>query len=117
MREWVGTVVADALRFAVRYDGGGAVPRARDNWQPEEGSAAYVVESLVMELKRTVLVRPKPARPGQLPPRVWHEHVYNIAKVSGPFILVWWSSSQVLVLCCDRHEHVNHIAKVIGPLA
>lgn len=83
VREWVGMVVADALRFAVRYDGGGEVARARDNWQAEEGSAAYVVDSLVIELKRTVALRPKPARPGQLPPRMWHEHVYNIAKVGG----------------------------------
>ncbi|BDA41234.1 probable ubiquitin carboxyl-terminal hydrolase FAF-X [Coccomyxa sp. Obi] len=80
VREWVGTVVSDALRFAVRYDGGGEMPRARDNWQPEEGSTAYVIEGLVLELKRAVAVRPKPARPGQLPPRHWHEHVYNIAK-------------------------------------
>lgn len=109
VREWVGTVVSDALRFAVRYDGGGEVPRARDSWQPEEGSAAYVVESLVMELKRTVAVRPKPARPGQLPPRLWHEHVYNIAKVGGSLVCRGRLSGLLQIVGCRLHDWLSDL--------
>ena len=80
MREWVGNVVTDALVFAVRYDGGGEISAASEE-MPEQGSAAWVVESLVSALKRTVTLRPRPAKLGQMQPRLWNEQTYNIIRV------------------------------------
>jgi hypothetical protein len=87
VREWVGQVVTDALVFAVRYDGGGEITLTRDDL-PEEGSAAWVVEMLVIALRRTVGLRPRAVKPGQMAPRLWNEQNYNIIRVRSSFLLV-----------------------------
>ncbi|EIE24996.1 hypothetical protein COCSUDRAFT_46553 [Coccomyxa subellipsoidea C-169] len=80
VREWVGQMVIDALQFAVRYDGGGEIALAREEFATEEGSAAWVVEILVTELRRAVALRPRPTKPGQMQPRLWNEQIYNIIR-------------------------------------
>ncbi len=75
-------MVIDALQFAVRYDGGGEIALAREEFATEEGSAAWAVEILVTELRRAVALRPRPTKPGQMQPRLWNEQIYNIIRVS-----------------------------------
>lgn len=80
VRTWIGEVIIDALRFVVRYDGGDDISTLRESTL-EEGSSGWVVECLLMELKRAAALRPRPPKLGQLQQRLWNEHIYNIIKV------------------------------------